>query len=394
LDDVKLYALDGILDKEITLNECFKGICNPTEGYIRYGFGHQIVVIDRNGVRTVSAYVKCNESPGDDGKLLNNMDLCINGSDGVTRAITGVGALTGTLLYQRTGANVIGAARNGYYVYNDGNKNKILKCENYSCSIIEDTFVGYVLNADYNTNDEKPLVYCTANDDCSIQPKEANGYYLYKQDGHNGFSYVQCDDDRCISLIPLDNNDCSNHGYGIIYTRDSEYKFCASATATPEDISSRYEVISGMFEPGKMFNYPADIYGSVYREILMMMTDYSVTALTGDTIPIGYIKVGSRYLECLYDEEGQKMCKEADVSGTECTVAGKLYTSNESVHLCVKPDVTPENIISVDNFNTVAEYVLPLGDGLFGIKKHVNANYFISIKIGDGNIIVNKGKGI
>jgi len=323
------------------------------------------------------------------------------------KSVTGVGVLyeTSHKLYQRTGVNVVGAALNGYYVYEEG---KIIKCTgNSECDFVSNSavtsFEGYVLNADHNTFKENQLIYCKDMDHCNIQPKEANGYYLSKVDSAYNENYVVCDKYYCIERNIADKDEdgklilknvCTNNKYKIIFDEGSGvYKFCESST-TAIDIAVDYKLITDNFAPERKLNYPTKMGEDVRRAVLFKITDYSVVAMNGDSKPIGYIKSGNGYIECRFGEEGGRVCETAEIAEA-CTaeVIGKLFNDQGTKKLCID---SKENANIVVNLSVAAEndaegeYVLPLGSGLFGISGPTDGTYYTIVEVEDGHVKLKK----
>jgi len=308
------------------------------------------------------------------------MDLCTDArGTGESKAILGVGVEYDNKLYQRTGYNVVGTAVEGYYNFGE----YITKCESSSCGeIIRNE--GYYINSDTNTNGEYKLIYCErdgADLKCKNTQAVENGYYW----NESSFNYViVCDNSGC-GFESVGSN-CSINQNKVIY--NGGYKYCYDGEYEVGD-NLKYYVASGSYLPESKFNYPHQFINEHVpeREIIIKTQKYSVTAVTGDNIPIGYVKVQNKYLECKYNEEGKKVCVDADVTeATECTseTVGKLI-ANEGIEICVDAS-TPISINS-----GIQEYIIALGNGKFGIKGlNDGKEYSIVVRIANQNVIVVK----
>jgi len=412
LDDEALNGLRGIVKKPIKLNYCVHGICERTkEGLIKYSRSPRSIVkyeytydqATATGTTTIglTSFVKCDDADHN-GKLKSNMDMCIDGENEESKAISGVGVVqdeyaTGKKnVYQRTGYNVVGMVISGYYNFGT----KIEKCKDCSCEEItsaDDTYDGYYINSDTNTDDEYKLIYCeykSSEFKCENRRLVENGYYWNENSLNAPYHLNICSNSGCIE--ESQNGNCVGNKNDVVHN-GGIFKYCKEGTVnggvTLPSSGLVYYVSSGNYEPESEFNYPtrfrkADV---PEREILIKTQKYSVTAVTGTNIPIGYVKVeNNKYLECKYNEEGKKVCVNADVTATECTSdkVGKLITTATGTELCVDPDPT---IGSVD-LSTGGEYLIPLGSGKFGINgRNDGKEYFIGVKVDDdGNVIVVK----
>jgi len=403
MDDRALNDLISVSEKPLTLNHCMKGECEKTFGYIRYNGGNSVAIYSPSEKHIITdKFVLCTGTSGA-GKVKSNMDLCVsNDGSGKTSTITGIGVLYSNKLYQRTGENVIGTAWSGNYVYIDENKNKIVKCTNGNCNII--AIEGYKINADHNTNIENPLIYCTANDNCSVKPKKANGYYLFKESGTYGTEYVVCGNSGCYekeTATSLGSTCTPSEKYQLIYDNVQQlYKYCDGSTLN-EITKLKYYEVEDKFLSGKYFNYPNEFIDEQAppRKILIKTQPYSVTPVTGENIPIGYIKVGTGYIECKYDTEGSKECKPATLSKTACEVVGELFKTEEKTNLCIDP----KNNVSVDlttdtsaptGIDSEGQYVISVAGGLFGIGNwNGNRSYYVIVEVDSLGNVTLAGKG-
>jgi len=385
LNDEALNELRGIVNKPITLNHCVAGICRRAKkGFIKYGESSSTIAkYDTDGITTVTSSYFVNCSDGDsnsNGMLKSNMDLCTDATGtGESKAILGVGVKYRNKLYQRTGYNVVGTAVEGYYNFGE----YITKCGSSSCGEMRNE--GYYINSDTNTNGEYKLIYCErdgADLKCKNTQAVENGYYWNESSINN---VIVCDNSGC--GVDHVGSNCSGNQKKVIYSEG--YKYCYGAPINVES-TLKYYIAWDNYEPESKFNYPHQFINEHVppREILIKTQQYSVTAVTGDNIPIGYVKVQNKYLECKYNEEGKKVCVNADVTeATECTseTVGKLI-ANEGIKLCVDAS-TPISISS-----GIQEYIIALGNGKFGIKGvNDGKEYSIVVRIADQNVIVVKG---
>jgi len=400
LDDAKLDALTGITSKKIVMNQCVKGICNPVvKGFIKYGRGSSTVAKYDTTIITTSSFVKCEDSSGgENGLLKSNMDMCINGGLKESKPIVGVGVLYGEplRLYQRTSYNVIGTVISGNYNFGTS----VTVCGSTTASVCgPSTALGYYVNSDTNTNRDYKLIYCRNDGSvkCENTSVVENGYYW--KAGDDGTKVIICDNSGCeVTSTSIEvTTDCStpaNVNKNKLVYYGGGFKYCKDTTssggvAISSLVTPKYYVVSNNYEPISKFNYPThftrlDVPES---EIIIKIQPYSVTAIIGDNIPIGYVKAGDSYLECGFNENGKKGCVDADVTGTECTseTVGKLITSG-GIKLCVDPSIDPVNVSS-----GTAEYLIALGNGKFGIGgRNDGKEYFIDVKIADSNVTVVK----
>jgi len=227
-------------------------------------------------------------------------------------------------------------------------------------------------------------------DHCRVQPKEANGYYLNKIDDTYSATYVVCDNKRCETKARAGlKNVCTDDKYKIIEEQGTHnYQYCESSTSGV-DLDDGYKVNIDNFAPMKKFNYPTELGDQVSRDVLFKFTEFSVIALNGDSLPIGYIKVGNDYIECKFDDEVGKVCETAEIEEA-CTteVAGKLFDDQGTVKLCIDSSDTTNGI--VDLSSATGEYILPLGSGLFGISSRTDGAYYITVEIEDEHVKLKK----
>jgi len=422
VDDIALNALTGISKNPLELYHCFDGYCISTSGLVRYGSGPSVASCAVENQCTLSEFVKCNTDE-DDEKVRSNMDLCVDQLNKFEPFI-GVGVFyenepDSYKLYKRTGVNVVGVSKRSgnYYSVLDEN---LYVCTGDSCVIGNE---GYTLNSDTDTKDEYPLIYCSgAGIKCSIKSKAelANGFYLNSGSGTG--KYVICDNDtdhykklcKEVAKTTIEKSNCSDdggdHKYGMIYAEG--FKFCkgdgsGDGVAVPQDDSFKYYLIKDSFEPGKHFNYPSDIEGPLERNVLFKIEKYSITALTGSDIPIGYLvnSDGPGYIECKFNSDsGGRECNiasivdadDADaVTNKECLNVGGLYKKGSKNRICLdtvdKINVDLTTDIGDDGIDSAGAYVMPLNEGLFGISKGEGNEYYIVINVdGNGNVTVVK----
>jgi len=293
-------------------------------------------------------------------------------------------------------------AISGYY----NSSTSVTICEPTRTSCSRSTYEGYFVNSDMSTNSDYRLIYCEGfgiDFKCENTRAVENGYYWNE---YNNPTYgviicenelTICDNNGCrVTSVGTDCADSSDYKHKVIHN-ENQFKYCKDGTinggTAVRNSGLKYYVGSDNFEPESKFNYPTRFKNAAVpeREILIKTQRYSVTAVTGDNIPIGYVKVENKYLECKYNEEGKKVCVDADVTATECTSdkVGKLITTATGTELCVDPDPT---IGSVDISTGDGEYLIPLGSGKFGINgRNDGKEYFIGVKVSEGNVIVVKG---
>jgi len=395
MNDKVLDELRSIVNKPITLNHCIQGYCTPTtKGFIKYGKSRSTIALYNSGIVTTTSFVKCSDGVGT-GSLKSNMDFCTNADGtGESKSISGVGVLHNNRLYQRTGYNVVGVVISGNYNFGTS----VTVCGATSASVCETSEdPGYYVNSDPNTNSDYKLIFCK--NDGSVKCENTrvieNGYYW--KTGDDGTKVFICDNSGCeVTSTTIAANNCGVSSginkYKLIYDLSSTFKYCKGGTESGGVAISdlKYYIGNNHYEPKSNFNYPTHfIRGNVPEsEILIKTQPYSVTAIIGDNIPIGYVKAGDHYLECGFNEDGKKVCVVADVTSTECTLetVGKLITNGET-KLCVDPSIDPVIISS----NT-GEYLIALGNGKFGIGgRNDGKEYFIGVKVADGNVVVVKG---
>jgi len=402
MDDRALNDLTGISTKSLSVNHCVKGECEKTKGFIRYNGGKSLAKYNPSGptVISVDSFVECkSDVDADIGGVTRNMDLCQ--AAGSSKPITGVGLIStsaghlgrrsGTsYLYQRTGANVVGTAISGNYLYKEGDEMKVKSCINGNCQ--DAANIGYYINNDINTNEEKPLIYCTgAGSGCELKSKEENGYFL----NSGTTEFVVCGNSGCIEKETTSLGSSCSEKYLVKY--NSGYKYCDGTTLN-QITSLKYYEVEDKFLPGKYFDYPSSFIDArvPYRKILIKTQQYSVTPVSTENIPVGYIKVGAGYMECKYGTEGNKECKPVTVSKTACDVAGELFKtdSGTKINLCldstnnIKVDLTTDTLPA--GIDSEGQYIISVAGGLFGIgNRNDNRNYYVIIDVDSlGNVTV------
>jgi len=439
MNDKILDELTGILKKSLTLNQCVDGICTPTKGFIRFNNGYSIADygINASATNTLTAFVECDGADtNEENKLKSNMDLCYNAATAASaesKPILGVGTLTrtGTInLYQRNTANVVGIVVSGNFITSDG----FVVCTGYSCT--NPGKDGYFINDDSNSKSENPLIFCSSSGAvCENKPKEviANGYYY--NDGSNKQNYIVCKDGECsVTTEDITVTNCGDSSginkYKLVY--ESGFKYCKGGS-NDDDVdlstirSSNYYLVENSFYPEKLFSYPDDMgtlddATAIQRKVLIKAEKYSVTALTGDRIPIGYLKNADpttgadkdeTYIECKFTGD-RRACDLATINteaDADCVSGGvnvgELYKPTGSkYYLCLDPSTT--NKITIDlttdaetnarkraadgKIDSAGYYMLPLTSELFGVTTNSSSvPYFLAIEVDDyGNVKVIK----
>jgi len=412
MDDGILNDLTGILSKSLTLNSCVKGECKKTFGFIRYNSGNSVAKYNPSVVQKIfiDSFVECSiEGNNEANRVISNMDLCL--APGISKAITGVGLIfiqnvDNKNLYQRTEANVAGAALNGNYLVND----VIEVCNNNNC--VTNNIDGYFVNYDHYTNSEYPLIYCKGDGtECSLVKLPGQGYY-WNGVSHNKY-YIVCDKDGCRERnddIAIDEKPCNSNNYNVVYNtgEPQTFKYCDGDTGVgiANTATLTYYYVEGKFLPGDKFNYPTEMKNTdddsrnEQRTVIVKTEAYSVTVVDEADLPIGYLKTGDGYIKCEFNKEGKKVCSKVTVDKTACEAIGELFkTGSVTYNLCIDPtegstvslDLTTDG--NADNaIDSTGQYVIAIGEGLFGINKiNDGMSYYVVVEVDElGNVTVVK----
>jgi len=271
LNDDALGSLNDITEKPIYLYDCFKGVCTPTSGFVKYNGGSSLASCNGSTCSSESSFVNCSgENAGDVGSVTSDMAVCTDVN--TPTVVSGDGVFYGNKLYKKTGGNVVAASQQpGNYLF--GSDIKI--CSNGSCTTPE-SFSGYILNSgsDKSTN---PLIHCTTKINCSTIAKTAlaNGYY-WNTDS-TAEKVIICNNNGCATTAStVAKENCSSDQHKLIHNSGA-FKYCdgtSSVVLTGLDGLKLYEVGS---VKNSGINYPTDFGDSTSSKMVIKVTANSVT---------------------------------------------------------------------------------------------------------------------
>ncbi|ORX43054.1 hypothetical protein BCR36DRAFT_147801 [Piromyces finnis] len=94
----------------------------------------------------------------------------------------------------------IPSPKNGVYI-NAANINKLIVCEESNCSFdnINNSAIGFYINAAATKDNNKKLIECTNNNGCILATKDSNGGYYVNAaaSGKDSKKLIKCDDNEC-----------------------------------------------------------------------------------------------------------------------------------------------------------------------------------------------------
>jgi len=260
----------------IYLFNCYNGYCTKSYGYLKYGTSNTLTRCNYScdysnyGIFSCSSYYR--GAVYYDGSL----KLCIKRATKYefveiipNLPVNYIVDESKMFLFDK-GANIIGQLSQVNFFFMDiqyENKNKIVLCNNISCS--SNSYMGYFVNGDRNlTNNfiycDNPMTYTV----CQSVPK-ASGYY-FNTYGRT----IKCLQSECQQFHQEDSS-CSYHNNEIIYY-NSKLRYCLNNSYTvlsSGERSMKYYLISDI--DAKTTSFPVLRKG---KDILLLkLNKYSFT---------------------------------------------------------------------------------------------------------------------